>query len=153
MPKKRYIVALSDTERQYLEAIAKTGKRSAYTITRARILLKADINQPGGGWTDAEISAALDVSVSSLERCRKRFVEEGLEDALKLRPRQSPYPCRLDGEQEAHLIALACSEPPDGQGRWSLRLLAQEMVALGYVEQVSYETVRQTLKKTQLSLG
>lgn len=153
MPQKRYIVALSDTERQYLEALAKTGKESAYRITRARVLLKADVNQPGGGWSDPQISNALDVSVPTLERLRKRFVEEGLEATLKKRPRQTPPLRRLDGEQEAYLIALACSEPPGGQSRWSLRLLAQEMVSLGYVEDLSYETVRQTLKKTRLSLG
>lgn len=153
MPKKRYIISLSEAERQQLETITTTGKNAAYVISRARILLKANTEQPGGGQRDAEISRALNVSVPTIERLRRRFVEEGLEAALKHQPRPYSPQRRLDGEQEAHLIALACSALPTGQGRWSLRLLAQHMTSLGYVESISYETVRQTLKKTRSSRG
>jgi transposase len=148
MPQKKYIVSLSLEEREELERITRKGKAPAYRINHAQILLKADINQAGGGWTDAAISQALDISVTTIERIRQRFVEQSLEQALgrKEQPRRKAR--RLDGEQEAHLVALACSEPPDGQGRWSLRLLAQRLVELEYVETVSHETVRQTLKKT-----
>lgn len=148
MPKKKYIVALSPEERQNLERLTTTGKAPASKLNHARILLKADINQQTGGWRDQDISDALDISVSTIERIRHRFVEESLDAALS---RQTPVrtkPRLLDGEQEAHLIALACAQTPEGQGRWTLRLLAQRMVELAYVESISHETVRQTLKKT-----
>lgn len=153
MPKKKYIVTLSADERKQLEQLTKTGKAPAYKINHARILLKADTNQAGGGWTDTTISQALDLSVSTIERVRQRFVEQSLEQALGRKPQQRRKARLLDGEQEAQLIALACSNPPEGQARWSLRLLAERMVSLDYVETISYETVRQTLKKTNLSLG
>lgn len=121
-------------------------------MNHARVLLKADVNQTGGGWIDAKMSEALDISVATIERVRQRFVEEGLEGALGRKVQKRRKSRRLDGEGEAHLVALACSEgPPSGHG--SLRLLAERMVELGYVESVSHETVRQTLKKTNLSLG
>lgn len=148
MPKKKYIIALSDEERQALESLTTKGKSPAYRFNHARILLKADINQEAGGWRDQEISNALDVSVSTIERVRQRFVEQGLEAALS---RQTPFrtkPRLLDGEQEAHLIALACEKTDQGQARWSVRLLAARLVELGYVESISHETVRRTLKKT-----
>ena len=153
MPKKKYIVALSPEERETLESLTTTGKTSAYKLNHARVLLKADINQEGGGWRDQDISDALDMSVSTIERVRQRFVEHSLDAALS---RQTPIrlkPRLLDGEQEAHLIALACAETPEGQGRWSVRLLADQLVGLGYVERISHETVRQTLKKTNLNPG
>lgn len=146
MPSKKYIVTLTLSERQQLEKLTQTGKTAAYVITHARILLKADTAQAGGSWLDAEISAALDVGVATIERLRQRFVEEGLEACLKRKSRV--YRRLLDGEQEAHLVALTCSPPPEGQSRWTLRLLSERLVALEIVETVSYETVRQTLKKT-----
>ena len=148
MPKKKYIVALTSEEREYLEQLVKKGKTAAYKMNHARILLKADINQKGGGWQDQDICQALDISLSTISRVRKRLVEEGLESALARKPQQNRRPKSLDGEKEAYLIALACSEAPAGQARWTLRLLADKMVELGYVEKVSHETIRQTLKKT-----
>lgn len=153
MPAKKYIVALSAEERQTLEQLTTTGKAAAYKINRARILLKADINQTGGGWGDQAISDALDVSVATIERVRQQLVEEGFEAVLRYKQRQRNKPRKLDGEKEAHLIALTCSDAPEGRTRWTLRLLADRMVELGHVEQVCPETIRQTLKKTNLSLG
>lgn len=153
MPRKKYIVALSPEERDTLEGLTKTGKTSAYRLNHARILLKSDINQEGGGWRDQDISDALDISVSTIERVRQRFVEDSLAAALSRQPPSRTKPRLLDGEQEAHLIALACAETPEGQGKWTLRLLADRMVELGYVESISHETVRQTLKKTNLNPG
>ena len=148
MAKKKYIVSLTTEEREVLEQLTSTGKASAYKMNHARILLKADRNQEGGEWTDEAISQALDVSVATIERVRQRFVETNLESALSRQVQQHRKPRRLDGEQEAHLIAITCSEAPEGQARWSLRLLAERMVELEYVESVCHETVRQTLKKT-----
>lgn len=153
MPTKKYIVSLSPEERQQLERLTKTGQAPAYKINHARILLKADTHQKGGGWTDKTISQALDVSISTIERVRQRFVEQSLAQALGRKPQQRRKARLLDGEQEAQLVALACSDPPAGRAQWSLRLLAERMVSLEYVETISYETVRQTLKKTNLSLG
>lgn len=149
---KKYIVSLSEDERQSLEQIVTTGKRAASTLNHARILLKADVQHPHGEWRDQDIKAALDISLRTIERVRQRFVEEGLEAALKPRPGQGRKP-KMDGETEAHLIALRCSEPPNGRGRWTLRLLADRMVELGYVDELSHESVRQVLKKTNCSLG
>jgi len=153
MPEKKYIVALEQEERKELESLTNKGKAAAYRINHARILLKADINQEKGGLKDQEISEALDISVSTIERVRQRFVEESLESALSRRTPLEARPRLLDGEKEAYLIAIACSKPPEGQAVWTLRLLADRMVELGYVESLSYETVRQTLKKTNSSLG
>jgi transposase len=153
MPTKKYIVALSPEERENLESLTKKGKTTTYKLNHARILLKADINQKEGGYKDSDISEALDISIPTIERVRKRFVEQSLEAALSRQPPIQTKPRLLDGEQEAHLIALACSSTPEGQGRWTMRLLAHKMVELGYVETISHETVRQTLKKTSLSLG
>ena len=122
-------------------------------INHARILLKADTHQDGGDWTDKPISQALDLSISTIERVRQRCVEQGLEQALGRQTQQRRKARLLDGEQEAQLVALACSDPPEGRAKWSLRLLAEHMVSLDYVETLSYETVRQTLKKTNSSLG
>ena len=142
---KKYIVTLSEEERQCLEQFTTTGKHAAYQMNHARILLKADRNQADGSWCDVEIQAALDVSLRTIERVRQRFVEEGLSAALKQRP-GAGRKRQMQGEQEAHLIALRCSEPPQGQARWTLRLLADQMIELGYVESISHETVRQALK-------
>lgn len=149
---KKYIVDLSKDERGYLEEFTTTGRHAAYQITRARILLKADCNQTDAHWCDVDISAALDVGVATVERVRRRFVEVGLEAALQ-RQSGSGRQRKFDGEQEAHLIALRCSTAPPGQARWTLRLLADQMVELGYVDTMSHESVRQTLKKTNCNLG
>jgi transposase len=149
---KKYIVDLTSEERKYLEEFTTTGRHAAYQITRARILLKADRNQPGGSWCDAEIKAALDVGVTTVERVRRCFVEVGLAASLKRQP-GGGRKRKLDGQQEAHLVALRCSDAPQGQARWTLRLLADQMVALGQVESISDETVRQVLKKTNYNPG
>ena len=153
MAKKKYIVSLTAEEREELEQLSTTGKVAAYKMNHARILLKADTNQEGGGWTDEAISQALDISVATIERVRQRFVETNLETALSRQVQQQRKPRRLDGEQEAHLIAMTCGEAPEGRARWSLRLLADRMVELEDVESVCHETVRQTLKKTISSPG
>jgi transposase len=153
MPAKRYIVSLTPDERQTLEKLTKKGKAAAAKINHARILLKADVNHPDGGWMDQAISEALNISTRTIERVRQRFVEESLDNALNRHPRQSSQLRRIDGEAEAHLVALACAKAPEGYNRWTLRLLADKMVVLGYVESISYESVRQVLKKTNLSLG
>ncbi|WP_139276586.1 IS630 family transposase [Spirulina major] len=145
---KKYVVRLSDEERQNLQEIVTTGKRAAALINHARILLKADCQQ-SPGWRDQDIKEALDISLRTIERVRKRFVEEGLEAALSPRPHPR-RPRKLDGTTEAHLVALCCSEPPAGQGRWTLRLLAQQMVELDYVDDISHESVRPTAKKNEL---
>lgn len=150
MPKK-YIVRLSEEERADLEKLISSGSNAARKLNHARILLKADAD--GSHWTDEQIKEALDTSISTIERVREAFVEEGLEAALNQKRPQKAKEGKLDGEQEAHLIALACSPSPEGRKRWTLRLLADKMVALEYVDSLSYETVRQTLKKTNLSLG
>ena len=153
MARKKYIVSLSVEERGELEQFTTTGKAAAYKMNHARILLKADTNQADGSWTDEAISQALDISVATIERVRQRFVETSLEAALSRQVQQQRKARRLDGEQEAHLIAMTCSEAPEGYARWSLRLLAERMVELKYVESVSHETIRQTLKKTISSRG
>jgi transposase len=129
------------------------GKAAAQKLVRARILLLADQAVGGSSKSDPEIVESLGCGRASVERVRKRFVEEGLEAALNPKPSQRVYQRKIDGQAEAHLIALACSAPPDGRSRWTLRLLGDQMVALEHVESVSFETVRQVLKKTNLSLG
>jgi transposase len=150
---KRYRVTLTDHERGELEQLIGAGKAAARTLAHARILLKADEGPGGPARTDAAIAAAVQVSIPTIERVRKRFVEEGLEAALRPRPARAHKPCKLDGVQEAHLIALACSEPPAGRDGWSLRLLAETFVELEQGAAVSYETIRRTLKKTSSSRG
>jgi transposase len=150
---KKYIVDLTAEERAYLIRFTTTGRHAADQLTRARILLKADRHQPGGSWVDEEIAAALDVGVTTVERVRRRFVELDLDSALKRQPGGGRKQRCLNGEQEAHLVALVCSQPPDGRARWTVRLLADRLVQLEVVESVSHETVRQTLKKMNYSLG
>ncbi|VAW45211.1 hypothetical protein MNBD_GAMMA04-1918, partial [hydrothermal vent metagenome] len=147
MPAKKYIVKLSKAERQELRALVKTGKAAAYKRQRAQILLKADIGTEGPGLKDSDIAASIDVSPRTVERTRQRLVEQGLEKALEREVRKRSRTPRLDGEQQAHLVALVCSEPPEGCNRWSLKLLANKMVALNHVDSVSPETIRQVLKK------
>lgn len=141
---KRYLVTLTDEERQSLRDLVSRGKTAARAIGHARVLLKADVAED---CDDEEISQACDVSIRTVERVRQRFVEDGLEAAL--RPPRVPRPPRkLDGEVEAHLVALACSDPPEGRARWTVRLLAQKLVELGHVDSISHESVRTALKKT-----
>jgi transposase len=151
--KKKYIVTLTQVERQSLNAMLSGGKAAARKLMHARILLKADAAPGGASWNDAAIVEALDVGRATVERVRKQFVEEGFEAALERRRPRRQYRRKIDGDAEAHLIALACSEAPEGRSRWTLRLLADRMVALEQVDDLSHETVRQVLKKTNLSLG
>src|ERR687897_3589250 len=151
MPAKRYKVTLEPDERRELEKLISRGKGAARRLAHARILLHADQGAGRPGKIDAEIAEAVGVSVATIERVRQRFVEEGLEAALSPRPSPRLYPRKLDGEAEARLIALACGPPPEGRARWTLRVLAERMVVLGYVEKVSHETVRTTLRETNLS--
>ena len=150
MPRKKYIVKLTAEERDELQQMFSSGEERVRKLTRARILLKAD-----EGWTDGAISQALDVGTATVERIRRRFVEEGLEAALNRRPSTRKYERLIDGKAEAHLIALACSTPPEGHKHWTLRMLAQKLVALEQVDidSVSHETVRQVLKKTSSNRG
>jgi hypothetical protein len=145
---KKYLVTLTEEERASLEQLIRRGKGAARKLARARILLKADRGPGGPDWDDVTIAESLEVGVATVERVRKQFVEEGLEAALTRRKPSRVYRRKLDGDGEAHLIALACGEAPEGRARWTLRLLADQMVALEYVDTVSHETVRQTLKKT-----
>src|SRR5689334_21030906 len=143
MPTKRYIVELTPEEREHLSRLLSSGRRSARTLTRARILLQADQGPGGPAWTDARIAEALGCGRRTAERLRQRFVEEGLEAALRHKPQARPSVApKLDGAAEARLIALACSQPPDGRAGWTLQLLADRLVELRVVESVSYETVR-----------
>jgi transposase len=150
---KQYIVRLTEEERSDLEDLVYKGKVAAHKRLHAHILLKADVSDLGEKMADSEISEALGISIRTVERVRQRLVQEGLESALN---RAKPRRVRsrvIDGENEAHLIALACADAPDGRSRWTLRLLGQRMVELGYVESVSHETIRQTLKKRTETLA
>jgi transposase len=150
---KVYRVKLTPEERAELVELLSKGKAAARTLTHARILLKADEGEAGPRLSDEAIAEALDVNRSTVERVRIRCVEEGFEAALRPRPSRQLHPRKLDGAQEAHLIAVACSPAPRGRARWSLRLLADRVVELEIVDAISYETVRQTLKKTSSSHG
>ena len=147
--KKKYPVILSEAEREQLKSLIAAGTAPARKLTHARILLKADQSPEGPGWVDEKVAEAVETSQPTVARARKQYFEEGLEAALNRRPPNRVYHRKLDGEQEARLIALACSEPPEGQARWSLRLLADKLVELEILEEeVSYQTVRRILKKT-----
>jgi transposase len=147
---KKYRVTLTLAERDELERLLARGKADVRKIKHAQILLKADEADGGPAWPDARITEAFKAGITTVERVRRRFVEEGLASALSpYRGGKRIYERKLDGAQAAHLIALACSAPPDERARWTLRLLAQRMVELAYVDTLSYETVRQTLKKTR----
>lgn len=145
---KRYVVDLSDEEKEQLEQMTSRGSTGARKLRRAQILLSAS-----EGLTDGEIAAVLGASVSTVERVRKRFVEEGLESSLSERPRiGGALQRKLDGHQEAYLVALACSDPPDesGKRRWSMRMLAEKLTEVGIVEEISGETVRRKLHERGL---
>src|SRR5919199_788160 len=146
--KKKYPVILTEAEREQLKNLIAAGTAPARKLTHARILLKADQSTEGPGWVDERVADAMETSQPTVARVRKQYFEEGLEAALNRRPPKREYHRKLDGEQEAHLIALACSQPPEGQARWSLRLLADKLMELEIVEGISYQTVRRTLKKT-----
>jgi len=151
--KKKYIVTLTQEERQMLQQMLSRGKAATRKLMHARILLKADTGPDGPNWRDDSIAEGLEVGSATVERVRKQFVEEGLEAALERRKPRRQYLRTLDGDGEAHLIALACSQAPEGRSRWTLRLLADRMVALEYVDTISKDTVARALKKTNLSLG
>ena len=149
----KYVVKLTASEYAQLHAVLRAGKASAATQAHARVLLKADQGEGGPAWPDAKIAAALEVGPSTVHRVRQAYVEEGLEAALhRQRPTGRQYR-KLDGAQEARLVALACSPPPEGRARWTLRLLADRLVALEVVDAISPECVRTTLKKTTCSPG
>ena len=148
---KKYIVRLSDEERERLEALIRKGKSPAQRLLKARILLKADVSEAGAGWSDSRIIKALDTSVSMVYRVRKQLVEEGFEAVLSRKQRATPAVARIfDGEKEAKLIALACSKPPTGRARWTLRLLEKKVVELQIVDRASNSTIGRTLKKNIL---
>ena len=147
-PNKRYVVRMEAEEREWLRRLVSVGKAAARKLTRARILLQADQSDAGPGWTDERIAEGLGVTVRTIEHVRQQLVEEGLEAALERRRPRREYERRLDGAQEAKLVAVCCSKPPDGRKRWTLRLLADRLVELKVVDGVSYETVRRTLQKT-----
>ena len=145
---KRYVVRLSAEERERLETLIRKGKSPAQRLLKARILLKADISEAGEGWSDGQIIAALETSASMVYRVRKQLVEDGLEAVLSRKQRATPaVPPIFDGEKEAKLIALACSKPPKGRVRWTLRLLENKVVELKIVERASDSTIGRVLKK------
>ena len=150
---KRYRVRLSEEEQQGLRSLVSKGRAAAYKQTHARILLLCDENQADGAMKDEEIARALKLGTATVERVRRRGVEEGLEAALGHRQQLNRRQRKLDGAGEAQLIALTCSQPPEGRAGWTLRLLADQLVECEIVDSISTETVRQTLKKTNSSPG
>ena len=146
--KKKYPVILTEAQREQLKSLIAAGTAPARKLTHARILLKADQSPEGPGWVDEQVAEAVETSQPTVCRVRKRYFEEDLEAVLNRRAPNRHYHRKLDGEQEARLIALACSEPPEEQARWSLRLVADKLVELEVVDEVSYQTLRRTLKKT-----
>jgi transposase len=145
---KRYSVILTDTEREQLKRLISAGTEAARKLTHARVLLKADQGLGGPGWTDEVIAEAVEVSQPTVSRIRQQYVTEGMEAALNRRAPTREYGRKLDGAQEARLIALACGKPPEGVDRWTLRLLADKLVELEVIDDISYQTVRRVLKKT-----
>ena len=149
---KKFKVTLTADERQALHALIATGKAAASKLTHARILLKADASDDGLHWPDWRIADALEVGIDTVERVRRRFIEQGFDAALDRKKRLTPpRPVKMDGRVEARLIALACSPPPEGRARWTMQLLADKLVELEVVESISDETVRVALKKTSCS--
>ena len=146
----RYAIDLTDAERAALREILSQNKVKRSTLINAYILLKAD---RACGWTNADIASAYDVSTKRVEQLKKRFVEEGFEAALYRKPVTNAHRRKITGDEEAHLIALCCSQAPEGRERWTLRMLADKMVELDIIASVSHETIRRTLKKMNLNLG
>ena len=154
MPAKCHHVQLNESQRDHLKALITSGTSAARKLTRARVLLKADTGELGPAYTDNQIQAAIEVSLRTIQRTRKAFALEGLDAALTPKERRGAgMPKKFDGQTEAHLIALACSDPPEGAARWTLRLLAEKIVELQHVSSVCHETIRRVVKKTNLSLG
>lgn len=151
--RRKYLVQLTAEERAELTRLVSTGRHAARILAHARVLLQTDSGPDGPGWTDEPTRAALGVSVPTISRIRRAFVERGMNGALHRTPPVVPKARKLDGRAEAHLIALHCSPPPDGRDRWTLELLTEHFVALGVSPLVSDETVRRTLKQTALSPG
>jgi hypothetical protein len=149
----KYVVWLTEEERAGLEELTRRGRVAAATVKHAWILLKADEGPGGPAWPDRQIREAYGVSWSTIARVRQKLVEDGLAAALSRKTAVRPPTLKVDGEMEARLIALACSAPPEGEARWTLRLLADKMVELEYADTLSYETVRRVLKKTTSSRG
>jgi len=153
MRTSKYAVELTEVERAQLRTLIGSGEAPARMLTHARMLLKADQGEGGAAWTDAAIAGALEVHATTVARVRRAYVETGLVAALARKAPDRVYPRVLDGMAEAHLVAVACSDPPPGRERWTLRLLAAELVRLEVVETVSYETVRRTLEQTPSNRG
>ena len=151
--RKQHVVVLSEPERARLHTLIGQGTAPARALTHARILLKANQGEAGPSWTDRAIATALEVHHTTVARVRQQYATGGLEAAVDRKAPAREYRHKLDGEQEAHLVALACSAPPQGRKRWSLRLLAERLVQLEVVEELSHETVRQALKQTGSSRG
>jgi len=150
---KKYVVKLNEAERSHLQALINKGKSPAKRLLKARILLKADASEAGEAWSDGQIVKALDTNMSMVTRVRQQLVEEGLEAVLSRKQRTRPAITPIfDGEKEARLTALACSTPPEGHARWTLRLLEDKVVELGIVERASDNTIGRVLKKTRYSL-
>jgi Homeodomain-like domain len=149
----KHVVKLKAEERAKLSQMVKAGTARARTLTRARILLKADCGRGGAAWSDEAIRQALECGQATVGRVRRRYCEGGLEFAIFNRKPRRDYRRKIDGEAEAHLIAVACSDPPEGHTRWSLRLLADRMVELGHFESLSYQSVGRVLKKMNSSRG
>lgn len=150
----KYMIDLSDEQRHQLQQITKNGQAPAKKILHAQMLLLSDVGHSEGGWTDEQISSALGVHPYTVARVRKKYVTKGVAPALNRQIRPSPpVPKKLDGEKEAHLIAICCSTAPEGRARWTLSLLVNELKQRGVVTQISRETVRQTLKKINCDLG
>jgi len=150
---QKYLIKLTSEERQKLEQLLSSGDASARTLKHAYILLKSDSSETGPNWTYSKICQSFDVAPLTVFNVRKRFIEQGLEAALNRKKPDREYAHCLDGEAEAHLIALVCGQPPEGYERWTLRLLQKRMIELTYADSVSHETIRTTLKKMSLSLG
>ena len=153
MRSSKYAVSLTETERAQLRTLVGSGVAPARLLTRARVLLKADQGDGGAAWADTAIAGALEIHPTTVARIRRQCVEQGLEAALERKRPERVYERALDGAAEAQLVALACTKPPAGRERWTLRLLADELVRLEVVPAVSYETVRRTLQQTPSSRG
>lgn len=149
----KWVVRLNETEREELETVLATPRAAAERVLRARVLLKADEGERGPGWSDAKIADAFEIGISKIQRLRQRLVEEGVVAALMRHPSPQARPRKLDGAQEARLVTVACSAPPAGRARWTLQLLADQLVRLKVVDTISDETVRVTLKKMRSSPG
>ena len=148
----KHVVRLEAEDREWLQTLLRKGGQAESVIKRARVLLKVDESRQGPGWSDERIAEFAEVGPSTVHRVRQRFVEKGLKEAVFRKKAEGRQYRKLDGEQEAHLIALACSQAPEGRARWTLHLLADRLVALRVVAKISHECVRRTLKKTNLSL-